>query len=257
VTAEGQLAISRSDFEHAVGRPAESLEANPPLPYVPSTEDAAIDIANRQSPAIAAARETAKADDYAIDDAVGALLPQLSINGQYQYSSDSLESGFGTGTQHVAAVVGELTVPIYQGGADESMVRQAKDQKAQAEIEIADAERQAIAGTRTAWQSLIAARATIASTIKQVEANKVAYEGVRQEQQVGSRTVLDVLNAQQELLNAQVALVGSQRDQQVATYQVLASLGWLTAKNLKLNVQTYDPADSYDDNANRWFGFGD
>jgi outer membrane protein len=256
VTAQGQLAVSRSNFEHAIGRPAETLESQPALPRLPPNEDGAIAIATSTNPVLIQAREEEKAADYAVDDALGALLPQVSVNGQYQYSQGSLTS-FGVGTQHITSVLGQITVPIYQGGAEESAVRQAKQLRSQAELAIADTQRQVVDATRTAWQSFVTAQATIQSNRAQVDANQVAFDGVKQEQQVGSRTILDVLNAEQELLNAQVSVVVSQRDSYVAAYQLLAAMGLLTAKNLALHVRLYNPLQNYDDNAARWFGLGD
>ena len=257
VNAQGQSGVSRSNFEHVIGRPAETLEQNPPLPKLPSTQDQAVAISMHENPAITAAVESEKAAEYAVTDAVGALLPTVTLNAQYQLSQDSLESTEGTGVQHITSVVGQVTIPIYQGGAEDSAVRQAKDQRSQAEIEIADTQRQTVAAAQTAWQAYTVAKGSIASDEIAVKANQEAFEGVKAEQQVGSRTVLDVLNAQQELLNAQVALVSAQRDAQVAAYQLLSALGWLTAKKLALKVQVYDPSRNYKDNATRWFGFGD
>jgi outer membrane protein len=256
VTAQGQLAVSRSSFEHVIGRPAETLETQPALPKLPSSEDSAMQIATNMNPALVQAREQEKVADYAVDDALGALLPQVSVNGEYQTSQGSF-TGFSIGTQHITSVLGEVTVPIYQGGAEESAVRQAKQLRSQAQLAIADTQRQVVDATRTAWQSFVTAQATIKSNQAQVDANEVAFDGVKQEQQVGSRTILDVLNAEQELLNAQVAVVVSQRDAYVASYQLLGAIGLLTAKSLGLHVRLYDPLENYDDNASRWFGLGD
>jgi outer membrane protein len=256
VIAQGQLEVDRSNFEHVIGRPAETLETQPALPKLPATEDAAIRVASNQNPFLVAARENARAADYAVDDAAGALLPQFSVNGEYQYTQGS-PTGFSVGAEHITALIGQLTVPIYQGGADESAVRQAKDLRSQAQLAIADADRQVLDATRSAWVSFTAAEAAIRSNRAQVAANQVAYDGVKQEQQVGSRTILDVLNAEQELLNAEVAVVSSERDSYVAAYQLLSAMGLLTARGLGLKVQIYDPKENYDDNASRWVGFGD
>jgi outer membrane protein len=255
INAEGQLAISRSNFEHAIGRPAETLESEPALPALPKAQDDAIDRATKLNPYLVEARETAKAADYAVDSAVGAMMPQLSVNGQYQYTQSN--PTYGPGSLHVVTVLGSLNVPIYQGGADEASVRQAKELRSQAELAIADTERQVIDTTRTAWQAYTSAEASITSNIAQVQANEVAYEGVKKEQQVGARTILDVLNAQQELLNSQVALVTSQSNAFIAAYQLLSAIGSLTANDLALNVKQYDPLEHYDNDASRWFGFGD
>lgn len=255
--AEGQLAVSRSNFEQIIGRPAETLEQIPPLPALPPTEEEATALALKQQPILIAARETEKAADYAIDDSVGALLPQLSVQGQYGYSRDSLSTGTSLGGNEIrtTAILALLTVPIYQGGADEAALRQAKELHSQAQLNAVNAERTTRQGIHAAWQSFQSAKATIDSTEQQQKANELAYTGVSREQQVGGRTVLDVLNAQQELLNSQVAVVTSRRNAQVAAYQLLAATGQLTAEYLGLKVKLYDPLEHYDDDAARWFGF--
>ena len=256
--AVGQLEISRSNFEHFVGRPAMTLEQHPAFPALPASIDAATDGALGANPMVIAAKEAERAADYAVDDAVGALAPQVSLQGQYQYAHNQAQTEFGIGNnEHVTAVTGQLTIPLYQGGGEEAMVRQAKQLDAQAKLNIADSQRQVVDATRTAWQNYTAAVASIASNKAQQDANTVALEGVRQEQQVGSRTILDVLNAEQELLNSQVAVVSSERNAEVAAYQVLSAVGRLTARDLGLPVKLYNPNEYYDDNAGRWFGFGD
>ncbi|HEY1837079.1 MAG: TolC family outer membrane protein [Rhizomicrobium sp.] len=256
--AVGQLQISRSNFEHFVGRPAELLQEHPAFPPLPLSESAAIDGSLELNPTVVAAKENERASDYAVDDAAGALLPQLSIQGQYQYAHNPAQTELGVGNnEHITAVTGQLTIPIYQGGGEEASVRQAKQLDAQAKLNIADAQRQVVDATRTAWESYASAVAAIQSNKAQVDANTVALDGVHQEQQVGSRTILDVLNAEQELLNSQVAVVSSERNAEVAAYQVLSATGKLTARDLGLPVKLYDPKEYYDDNAGRWFGLGD
>jgi outer membrane protein len=256
ITAQGQLNVSRSNFEHYIGRPAETLEDHPLLPPLPASEDGVIALAMKQNPALRQAQENVKAANYAIDDAAGALAPQVSVQAQYQYLQNSPLSGI-SGAGHITSITGNVTVPIYQGGADESLVRQQKELREQAQLAVADLGRQVMNAARSSWQSFTAAKATIVSNQSQVQADEVAYDGVKQEQQVGSRTILDVLNAEQELLNSEVAVVISQHDTCVAAYQVLSATGQLTAKGLALNVRLYDPRSYYNDNASRWFGFGD
>jgi outer membrane protein len=256
VNAESALAVSRSNFEHIIGRAAETLETEPALPKLPSAETDAVNGALRQNPQFLAAQQNARAADYAVDDALGALLPQVSLSGQYSYTHGS-PSSFSIGTVRYAAVIGQVTVPIYQGGAEEATVRQAKQQRGQAELLIADTERQVVDATRTAWQAYAAATASIRSTGAQAEANKTAFEDVKKEQQAGSRTVLDVLNAEQELLNSEVSQVQAEHDSVVAAYQVLSAMGQLTAQGLGLKVNLYDPKAYYKDNESRWLGLGD
>jgi outer membrane protein len=257
--AEGQFAISRASFVQVVGRPAETLEerpANPPA--VPSTEDAALNIATRGNPALIEAQEFEKAADYAVDEAIGTMLPEVNVQAGYQYSQQSYASALGAGqvTQGIGAQL-QVNIPIYQGGAEQAAVRQAKQLHAQAQLNAAVADRQVRAAVASAWNIYQAALANIDSNAATARSNEIAFTGVSKEQRVGGRTVLDVLNAQQELLNAQVAVVTSRRDATVAAFQVLAASGLLTAKSLGLKVTIYDPLAHYDDNATRWVGFGD
>jgi len=264
-TARGQLAISRADFMQSIGRPAETLEAKPALPKVPAVEDTVLGMALKQNPALLQAQASERAADYAVNDAWGAMGPTLSVQGQYLYSQSALNSvqGFGAGgspesvTNHAVAIIGQLNVPIYQAGVEEANVRQARELHAQSQLNVATSERQVREAVETAWSNFQSALGSIESNEATQKADEIAFEGVSKEQQVGGRTVLDVLNAEQELLNAQVALVSSQRDAVVAAYQVLASGGALTAKSLGLKVKLYDPLEHYNDDAAAWVGFGD
>jgi outer membrane protein len=257
--ARGQLAISRADFMQVIGRPAETLEYNPALPgAVPTKEDATLGFALKGNPAILEAQERERAASYAVDDAIGALLPTVTVQGGYSYSQQSYSSSLGAGqVTHGLGILGQVTVPIYQGGGEEATVRQAKQLHAQAALNVNVADRQVREAVSAAWNTYQAALASIESNQATAKADEIAFTGVSKEQQVGGRTILDVLNAQQELLNAQVAVVTSQRDATVAAFQVLAAAGTLTAKSLGLKVKLYDPLEHYEDNAASWFGFGD
>jgi outer membrane protein len=155
-----------------------------------------------------------------------------------------------TGSQIVAA----LSVPIYQGGQEHARVRQAKQQAQQAREVLADARRAAVENARRAWETLTASRAQITALRAQVRANEIALDGVQREALVGSRTTLDVLNAEQELLDARVALVRATRDVVIASYALAATAGRLTARDLNLPVPIYDPIDHYGSVRNRLFG---
>jgi outer membrane protein len=254
--AMGQLQISRANFEQVIGRPAETLEEQPGLPKLPETQDAALNLALNTNPALLAAKANERAADYAVDDALGALAPTLSVQGQYQYSQGALGTTIGSpgSTFQSTAIVGQLNVPIYQGGADEASVRQAKELHSQAKLLAANTDRQVRDAVQSSWSLFQSANASIGSTEVQVTANQTAFTGVQREQQVGGRTILDVLNAELELLNAQVTLVSARRDTVVAAYALLASEGHLTAQDLGLKVKLYDPIEHYEDDGARWFG---
>jgi outer membrane protein len=257
VTAQGQLAVSRANFLQVIGRPVETLETKTSLPKLPGTLGNAQGLAEKQAPSLIAARETERAADLAINDSVGKMLPQVSLQAQYGYSgSQSFGGVLAQPTTNSTSIMAQLTVPLYQGGADQADVRQAKELHSQAQLNLVYADRKVREAVQAAWQSFQSTQSAIASNEAQVKANQLAYEGVQKEQQVGARTILDVLNAEQELLNSQVAVVTSRRDAEVAAYQLLAATGELTARNLGLKVKRYDPNAYYDDNAARWIGFG-
>jgi len=260
-TAKAQLASDRAAFAQVIGRPSEELEGEPTLPQLPETAEAALNVALQTNPALVQARENAKAADYAVDDAIGSMLPSLALQGQYQYQRggfNTLGGLDGSGplsiTQQLTSVQGVVNVPIYQGGSEQAEVRQAKEYRSQAEMNIVASDRSVRQAVQAAWENFAAARATIDSNKAQVKADEIAFEGVRREQQVGGRTTLDVLNAQQELLNSQLSVVVAQRNTVVAAYQLLAAAGKLTAQNLGLKVTVYDPVVHYDDDAARWIG---
>ncbi|MDR3527948.1 MAG: TolC family outer membrane protein [Rhizomicrobium sp.] len=257
--AEGQLAISRAGFMQVIGRPAETLEDRPPAPVIlPNSQDSVEQIATKGNPALVQAQEHERATDYAVDIAVGAMLPEANLQGGFSYSQQSYASALGAGqiTQGIG-LQAQLNIPIYQGGAEQSAIRQAKQLHAQALLNVTVTDRQVREAVASSWNIYQAALANITSNEATAQSNEIAAMGVSKEQRVGGRTVLDVLNAQQELLNAQVAVVTSRRDATVAAYQVLAVSGLLTAKNLGLKVTLYDPLEHYENNAARWIGFGD
>jgi len=256
--AEAQLATSRATFENIIGTPAETLERSPTLPPLPKTKEQALDLALKSHPDLLEARASERAANYAVDDAAGALLPQVTLSGQYQYLRDAAGTNIYTtrNPQSVVSVLGQVSVPIYQGGQEEATVRRAKDAHSQAELGIVVAERNVRQDLDSAWQALRSADAAIAANEAQEAADQTAIAGVKQEQEAGERSVLDVLNAQEELFSAEVALVSARHDRVIAAYKLLAAAGELNARALALNVKLYDPRDHYNDAANAWFGLG-
>lgn len=254
--AEGQLATSRAKFERVIGRPAEMLETMPALPPLPATLDEAVTQAVAMAPTLLFAQENSRAADYAIDQATSALLPQVSLSLQYQYAKNSSQIGFISPkvTQHDASVFLQVTVPLYQGGAEYAAVRQAKEQRSQSLANVTDADRQVREFAQSAWATFTSAQASIASNELAVQANLGAVMGVIQEQRAGERSILDILNAQNELLNGQTGLAGAQHDATVAAFQLLASTGQLTARSLALNTELYDPLKHYNRDASAWVG---
>lgn len=235
--AEAQLTASRSAYERLIGRAPGTLEAEPALPALPASEEAALETALKRNPQVVGARETERASRNSVRVAYGALLPTLSVEGQLSHVEDSSSSGSQFDSE---SVTGQVRVPIYQAGREYSSVREAKQTNSQNRLDVAQATREVSEQVAVAWENLRSSEASIVSTEKQVRANEIAYEGVVQEAQVGSRTTLDVLDAEQELLDARVALVRSKRDRYVAAYGLLSASGQLTAEDLALPVKVYD-----------------
>ena len=156
--------------------------------------------------------------------------------------------------QFNASIVGQLTVPIYQGGQEFSLIRQAKETLGQQRISLDTARDQVQANVTQSWGQLEAAKAQIQATQAQVNSAEIALNGVREEARVGQRTTLDVLNAQQELVNARVALVTAQHDRVVASYALLSAVGGLSVPGLGLKSTVYDPMTHYQQVRDSWAG---
>ncbi|MFD0390646.1 TolC family protein [Tistrella bauzanensis] len=177
-----------------------------------------------------------------------------SLVGSHQRERDS---SYALDRTEDSRVVAQLTVPLYQGGSEFSGIRQAKETRAQRRGELMTAERQAVEGATAAWETLQSARASIVSIDAAVRAADIALEGVREEAAVGARTTLDVLDAEQELFQARVNLVGAQRDVIVAGFQLAAAIGALDIAAVSATTPVYDPQDNYRKVRDAWWGTGD
>jgi outer membrane protein len=186
-----------------------------------------------------------------IDQVRGELLPTVNLIGSYGQNWESQREDFRSDT---ASVVVQATVPLYQAGQVYSRLRESKHVAGQRRIEVDEAQFDAREAAVQAWENLAAARAGIESLSAQVEAAEIALEGVQREAQVGARTVLDVLDQEQELLDARVNLVRAQRTEYVAAYQLLASVGRMTVQSLELPIEAYDPNAHYIDVRDQWIG---
>ena len=255
-TARAQLARSEQNFRSVVGEEPTGLEVSPPLPALPASLEEAVVRALENHPLVEAARfdETSARRD--VKTAVGGLLPTVSLQASAGYDDatfllDDIPSNDST----FAAVGVVASIPIFQGGAAYSRVRQAQAQasSARAELSVQARERRRVA--EAAWTELLSARANILAGREQVQAAQLAFEGVREEAIVGSRTTLDVLDAEQELLDARTRLVEVTRNEFVAAYSLLSTIGEMTMADLDVAAAPYDPAVNYDRNNARWFGF--
>ena len=250
-SARGALNTSIADYVEVIGRAPGALKA-PALPQgIPATEADAVEMARTKNPQVVALDFTERAARDAVDLTAGELLPVVRLDGDLERNKDILGSDT-VATQKSVTV--NVTVPLYQTGEVYSRIRQAKHTANQRLLEFAEQSREAQESARSSWADLESARASLVSLQASVDAQQVAFDGVQQEAQVGSRTVLDVLDAEQELLNARVSLVRSQRDLIVAGYLVLSATGQLTALDLGLQVELYDPTQNFNEVEDQVFG---
>lgn len=223
-TAQARLAVSRAAFVEVIGSAPATLENDPALPPTPASLEEAKTIAAEISPAIIRARMTEEASRRGVAVAKGAFAPTVSLTASYQYAEEP--STFVVNDEQFAYGV-RASVPIFLGGLNLSRVREARALNDADRKLIDEAQRRAEALVTSTFEQLFAARANIVSAKSQVAANELALSGVRRESQLGVRTTLDVLDAEQEFLNAQVALANAERDARTATFQLLAAMGML------------------------------
>jgi outer membrane protein len=247
--AEANLRASIAQYRRIIGvQPRQLSAGRAPDRMIPANLDAAVAIALEENPSVAVARFNFDAAELQVKIAEGALLPTLGVSASVNHRYDSNAGGAISASAQTTSgqVVARLTVPIYQGGGPSAAVRQAKETATQRRFEVEQTRDQVRFAVVAAWGALEAARAQITAAQVQVEAAETALTGVREEARVGQRTTLDVLNAQQQLLNARVNLITAQRDRVVQSYAVVQAMGRLTPQRLALNAPTYDPKVHYE-----------
>ncbi|MEQ8388014.1 MAG: TolC family outer membrane protein [Alphaproteobacteria bacterium] len=253
IRSEGQLDITRAAYQNVIGAVPGDLD-RPPMPgNLPDSKEAVVGAAVKNQPALRRALFAHRAAEAEVSVAVGGLMPQVSLNGSISDNEEtfSRDSGSNDWTGTV-----QVQVPLYQAGAQTASVRERRQRVSQRALQVSEAQRNAVESATAAWEALKTARAQISSFESQIKANELALEGVQQEALVGSRTVLDILDAEQELLDSRVSLVTAQRDEVVAAYQVKAAMGQLTAADLGLPVDIYDVEEHYDEARNTFWGLG-
>jgi TolC family type I secretion outer membrane protein len=254
INAEGQLEVSRANYTRAVGHPPGRLILPRERPALPATREEALSLASNDNPNIIAASFTELAAA-TMSTSSGQLLPQVSIVGDLNRNfapSFTLRSS----RQDTASVTARLTMPLYEGGAVYSQTRAAQQTVGQRRSQVDDVRRQAVQTATQNWETLQAARAAMASFGAAVRAAQIALDGTQQEAMVGSRTVLDVLIAQQQLFTTQSQLVTAQHDAALAEFNLTAATGRLIAPELKLPVKLYDMDLHYRSVKDKWLGFG-
>jgi outer membrane protein len=251
VLAEAQVRIDQATYQRVIGSRPGNLGELPLVGALPASEEECVALAMDYAPKAVSAQQRITAASYGVNSAIATLLPTVNLVGFVQYQQD-LQVPNDQFYQYGVRL--QATVPIYQNGSEWSAIRSAKELVGQRRNELDGARRTAAQTVISSWRNLDSARSRVTSFTAQVRANDVALNGVRQEALVGSRTTLDVLNAEQELLNSQVNLISARHDVQVNYYGVLSGIGRLTARTLGLPVEYYDEEKYYNEVGSRWLG---
>jgi outer membrane protein len=250
--SESQLATSRSTYRRIIGIEANSLKPAAPVDRLaPGSLAAAVERGLTENPNVTAAMHGVDVAYLAVKINEGALFPVVTVqaNAQKQYAPQP-----GITNQTTASVIGQVTIPIFQGGAEYSLIRQSQDTVAQQRFTLDQVRDQTRAGVVQAWSQLGAAKIQVEQAQAQITASEEALNGIREEARNGTRTTFDVLTAQQNLINARVSLLTSQHDRVVASYSLVSSVGALSPQALVLNTPVYDPTVHYDQVRDAWVG---
>jgi outer membrane protein len=252
LTAESNLTTTRANFRRIIGNEPTNLAPGSPVDrFLPGTLPSAVDLALIENPNVTASMFGIDVNYLQVKVAEGALLPtitfQAAVTQSYEQSMIAYRA-FG------ASAVAQASVPLYQGGAEYALIRQSKENLAQQRLNLETTRDQTRANVVQAWGQLQAGKAQVQSAQAQVAASEIALNGVREEAKAGQRTTLDVLNAQQALVNARVALVTAQHDRVVASYSTLNAVGRLSPQVLNLPTTTYDPSVHYQQVRDSWAG---
>jgi outer membrane protein len=254
LTAESNYITSRANYRQVIGvEPGRLVAAMPVDRLSPRNLAGALARARTEHPTISTAAYNVDVAQYQVKVAEGALYPTATLQGQANRVQGSTQQ-LNTAQSFQAAVTAQLSVPLYQGGGEYATIRQAKETLGQRRLDLDTARDQVQQTVTQAWGQLEAAKAQIEATEAQVAAAEIALNGVREEARVGQRTTLDVLNAQQDLVNARVSLVTAQRDRVVASYTVLAAVGSFSPQIVGLGVPNYDPMVHYQQVRDKWIG---
>jgi len=250
--AEANLSASRASFRQIVGIDPRNLV--PPQPVerlVPKTVETSIATARREHPQILSSSLIVDAAQYDVKIQEGALLPTATVQGDVNQRFGSSEAIDNTLS---ASLTARVDVPLYQGGAEYSAIRQAKETLGQRKLELDLAREQVQAAVVTSFFDLASSQALVVASQAEVNANEIALRGVQEEARVGQRTTLDVLDAQQDLLNSRERFISAQRDRVVASYSLLASIGRFGVDRLGLPARKYQPEKHYDEVRDKWAG---
>ena len=252
LTAEANLTATRANYRRIIGSEPNALAPGSPVDrHLPPSLASAVNLGLIENPNVTAAMYGIDVSYLTVKVNEGALFPTLILQANVQ---QSWETTVTLPKQLSASAIAQLSVPVYQGGVEYALIRQSKELLAQQRLALEQVRDQTRATVVQAWGQLLAGRAQVASAQAQVSASEIALNGVREEAKAGQRTTLDVLNAQQALVNARVALVTAQHDRVVASYAVLGAVGRLSPQVLGLKTTVYDPSVHYHQVRDSWAG---
>lgn len=250
--AQANYVTSLANYRRVIGVDAGKLAPGAPIDrYLPKTLTQAIAQGEVQNPSVLAAMYGVDGAALAVKISEGSLYPNLAVSAG---ATRAFDPAFGIDKETLASIVGQLIVPVYQGGSEYSLIRQSKETLGQQRLSIDVNRDQARATVMQSWGQIETAKAQIEAAASQVNGAEVALNGVRDEALNGQRTTIDVLNAQQELVNARIALITAQHDRVVSSYALLAAVGELSMQTLGLNVAVYDPGVHYHQVRDAWTG---
>ncbi len=254
IAAEGAVESSRAGYERVVGSPAGKLGKAEIIANLPNNLEEAKQLSLSNNPSILQASRNIEAAEYDVNSQIAPLLPSVDVSaniGRNRLGGSGV--ALGPQRQTNAQFLTTVNVPLYRKGESRARIRQAHQQVGQSKVDLVTAKRNTLAATTRAWEDLEASRSTVESLIAQVQASKLAVEGVSEEAAVGTKNVLDVLEQEENLVNSQINLVQSESRLVLASYQVLAAIGRLTALDLNFNVKHYDPKEYYDEHSGALF----
>ena len=254
ISAEGDLQASKANYAKIIGVKPENLTTPSELPtMVPASFEEALEYAKTHNYTIQQAKNYLASKEYDVKTQTGSLLPSVTLDGvASKTESDSDNVPGKPETDNLEWSV-NMTVPLYTSGESRAKIRQSKYLKWQAQEKVLEAERAVKETVTSAWEYMMANKAMIKSIKDQIKANEVALDGVQKEEALGNRTILDVLDAYQELLNSNVEEVKARRNYYVSAMQLLVAMGKMTSRDLKLDVEYYDAKKYYKETRDKWF----
>ena len=251
IASEGNLQASIATYIELIGQEPENLsEPVEIINYLPASYDEALNIALKNNYSIKEAQHIYASKGYEVYANTGALFPTISLDGSV--GRNKAEQGEIDTTTENAEWGVNLSIPLYTGGATRAKIRQSKYQKWQAQEGVLEAKRAVKASVLSAWEYMKSNESQLKAIEAQIKANTIALEGVQKEESLGNRTILDVLDSYQELLNSKVNDVKARRTYYVSAMNLLASMGKMTAKELKLDVELYDAQKYYEETKGKW-----